>query len=196
MSTLARPTEASPAPARPQRRRRVVALTAVTVIVAAMGGFWLGRSTATPTTAPDPMLAYTASPTTDWTPAIYAHGPDATFAEASTVTVARDGQAVGRLASLTLVPGALIASDADPQALMRDAVLTYPTEVLPVSALDMSVIGSTLVACTHGFGIPDCAWFQDGTLKVFSGALNGGDPRPAERFLQAYLGDTRSIPTT
>ncbi len=109
--------------------------------------------------------------------------------------ITRDDELVGTLATLTLVPGALAAVNVDPQSLMTDAVLTFPNEVLPKSALDMSIIGSTLIACTRGWGIPDCAWFQDGTLRVFNGAFMPSGHGLAERFLQDYLGRSPTIPT-
>ena len=47
MSTDTRPSAAAEAPAQPERRRWIVGLLVVVgVIVAALGGFWLGRSTA------------------------------------------------------------------------------------------------------------------------------------------------------
>jgi len=192
MSTLSRPSEATQAPARPERRWWMVGLAVVAVIAAAHGGFWFGRSTAPPTAETDPLAAYAASPNTEWMPAIYGSGPDATFADASAVSITRDGQSVGNLATLTLVPGALSAINADPQALLREA-LTSDRDVggqLAASAIDTSVVGSTLLACVHPFGIPECAWFGDDSLKVFMGTQLG------DQFLLDYLGATRSIPTS
>lgn len=188
MSTLTRPSEATPASARPGRRWWMVGLAGLALIGAALGGFWFGRSTAaTPAAEPGPLAAYTASPNTQWTPAIYTSGPDATFADASTVSITRDGQRVGSLATLTLVPGALNAIHADPQALMREA-LSSDEGQLEASAIDTEVIGSTLLACVHPFGFSHCAWFANGSLKVFQGT---------DQFLQDYLGTTpQSIPGT
>jgi hypothetical protein len=69
-------------------------LLAVGVIVAALGGFWFGRWTAPPTAEADPLAPYAAAPNTEWTPAIYTSGPEATFASASAVSITRDGQSV------------------------------------------------------------------------------------------------------
>ncbi|HEX6887892.1 MAG TPA: hypothetical protein VF143_07280, partial [Candidatus Nanopelagicales bacterium] len=201
MSTDTRPSAAAQAPAQPERRWWVVGLlVAVGVIVAALGGFWLGRSTAAspavqPTAESDPLASYAALPNPEGTPAIYTSGPEATFADASAVSITRDGQPVGNLATLTLVPGALIAINADPQALLRQAVSWDPSSVS--EAIDMEVIGSTLLACIRAWGVPRCAWFADDSLNVFTGVfLADHKTSLGDQFLQDYLdGATRRIPT-
>ena len=178
MSTLARPSEAAQAPAQRERRWWIVGLLVVVgVIVAAIGGFWLGRSTAPPTAATDPLAPYAASPNNEWMPAIYTSGPDATFADATSVSITRDGQPVGDLATLTLLPGALSAINMDPQALLREALSSDPgfEGKLAASAIKTEVIGSTQLACAYPWGIPECAWFADDSLKVFKGL---GRPEP------------------
>ena len=173
MSTDTRPSAAAEAPAQPERRRWIVGLLVVVgVIVAALGGFWLGRSTAPPTATTDPVAPYAASPiTNEWLAAIYSSGPDATFADATTVRITRDGQWVGDLGTLTLLPGALSASNMDPMALMRETLSSDPgfEGKLAASAIKTEVIGSTLLACAYPWGNPECAWYADDSLKVFKG---------------------------
>ena len=192
MSTLARPSEAAQAPAQPERRWWIVGLLVVVgVIVAAIGGFWLGRSTAPPTAGTDPLAPYAASPSNEWTPAIYTSGPDDTFADATSVNITRDGQPVGVLATLTLIPGHQGAINWDREGLLREAVSSDPgfEGKLAASSVLTEVIGSTELACAHPWGIPECAWFADDGLYVFKGKTELGD-----QFLQDYLG-TRNIPT-
>jgi hypothetical protein len=102
---------------------------------------------------------------------------------------------VGDLATLTLVPGALYAIDADPQALLRQAISWDP--MLVSEAIDMEVIGSTQLACLRPWGVPNCAWFADDSLNIFRGVFLGDhETQLGDQFLQDYLGGvTRSIPT-
>jgi hypothetical protein len=116
--------------------------------------------------------------------------PEGTFDRVSVVLVNREGQEVGELATLALMPGTL--GDMDLDAFLKDAILSSSGFAQEHGEhIDMRIIGSTRVATDPWWGV-FAAWVDEGSLNV----LTASDRSLANHFLQDYLGTPPSLPIT